>query len=71
MEDYGSQRSNNTYGVIPALKAGNKKQALQELSARAAKLTGIDEHEIFNILLQRERLGSTASATASPFRMAR
>jgi nitrogen PTS system EIIA component len=47
------------YGVIPALKAGNKKQVLQELSARAAKLTGIDEHEIFNILLQRERLGST------------
>ena len=47
------------YGVIPALKAANKKQALQELSIRAAKLTGIDEHEIFNILLQRERLGST------------
>ena len=46
-------------GIIPALKAGNKKQAIQELSVRAAKLTGIDEHEIFNILLQRERLGST------------
>jgi PTS system nitrogen regulatory IIA component len=47
------------YGVIPSLKASNKKQALQELAAKAAKLTGIDAHEIFNTLLQRERLGST------------
>ncbi len=47
------------YGVISSLKASNKKQALQELAARAAKLTGIDEREIFNTLLQRERLGST------------
>jgi len=47
------------YGVISSLKASSKKQALQELSARAAKLTGIDEREIFNTLLQRERLGST------------
>jgi PTS system nitrogen regulatory IIA component len=47
------------YGVIPALKASNKKQALQELSARAAQLTGLDESEIFHTLLQRERLGST------------
>jgi PTS system nitrogen regulatory IIA component len=47
------------HGVIPSLKASSKKQALQELSARAASLTGIDEHEIYNTLLQRERLGST------------
>jgi nitrogen PTS system EIIA component len=47
------------FGVIPSLKASNKKQALQELAAKAAKLTGIDAHEIFNTLLQRERLGST------------
>jgi nitrogen PTS system EIIA component len=46
-------------GVIPSLKASNKKQALQELSAQAAKLTGIDEREIYETLLQRERLGST------------
>jgi PTS system nitrogen regulatory IIA component len=45
--------------VIPALKAGNKKQALQELAAKAAMLTGRSEREIFEILLQRERLGST------------
>ncbi len=47
------------HGVIPSLKASTKKQALQELSARAASLTGIDEHDIYNTLLQRERLGST------------
>jgi nitrogen PTS system EIIA component len=47
------------HGVIPSLKASNKKQALQELAAKAAKITGIDAHEIFNTLLQRERLGST------------
>ncbi|MBC8049531.1 MAG: PTS IIA-like nitrogen regulatory protein PtsN [Chitinophagales bacterium] len=47
------------YGIIPALKAGNKKLVLHELSARAAELTSLDERDIFNTLLQRERLGST------------
>jgi PTS system nitrogen regulatory IIA component len=46
--------------VIPALRVNNKKQALQELAARAAVLTGEPERAIFDILLQRERLGSTA-----------
>src|SRR6266568_2137048 len=45
--------------VIPALKVNNKKQALQELAARAAALTGQNERSIFEILLQREKLGST------------
>jgi PTS system nitrogen regulatory IIA component len=45
--------------IVPALKAGNKKQALQELAAKAAALTGRAEREIFEILMQRERLGST------------
>ncbi len=45
--------------VLPAVKANGKKQALQEISAHAARLTGIDAHEIFETLLQRERLGST------------
>ena len=45
--------------VIPALKVGGKKQALQELAARAAALTGQNERTIFETLLQRERLGST------------
>src|SRR5919107_5915625 len=45
--------------VAPALRATGKKQALQELSAHAARLTGLDEREVFETLLQRERLGST------------
>ena len=45
--------------IIPALRVNSKKQLLQELAARAAKLTGISEREIFDIILQRERLGST------------
>jgi nitrogen PTS system EIIA component len=45
--------------VVPALKVNSKKQALQEISERAAALTAIGEREIFDILLQRERLGST------------
>jgi PTS system nitrogen regulatory IIA component len=45
--------------VVPLLKAKNKKQLLQDLSARAARVTGIPERDIFDVLLQRERLGST------------
>jgi PTS system nitrogen regulatory IIA component len=45
--------------VAPALRVSTKKQALQELSAQAARLTGLDERTIFEALLQRERLGST------------
>ena len=45
--------------VLPAVKANGKKQALQEISAHAARLTGLDAHDIFETLLQRERLGST------------
>ena len=45
--------------IIPALKVNNKKQAMQELSARAAGLTGQSERVIFDILMQREKLGST------------
>ncbi len=46
--------------VLPSLKARGKKQALQDLAAQAARdLPEIDEREIFETLLQRERLGST------------
>jgi PTS system nitrogen regulatory IIA component len=45
--------------VIPALKVNSKKQALQELAARAAELTGQSERGVLEILLQREKLGST------------
>jgi PTS system nitrogen regulatory IIA component len=46
--------------IIPALKVTSKKQALQELAARAAPLCGQNERAIFEILVQREKLGSTA-----------
>jgi PTS system nitrogen regulatory IIA component len=45
--------------VIAALRVNGKKQALQELSERAAKISGLGAREIFDSLLQRERLGST------------
>lgn len=45
--------------IVPTLKVVGKKQALQEVAARAALLCGLSEHEVFETLLQRERLGST------------
>ncbi len=45
--------------VLPALKVNSKKQLLQELSAKAALVTGLAEREVFDVILQRERLGST------------
>src|SRR5437763_15005403 len=45
--------------IIPALKVNGKKQALQELAAKAAELSGQNERTIFEILMQREKLGST------------
>ena len=45
--------------IIPTLRVNSKKQLLQELAARASKLTSIPEREIFDVILQRERLGST------------
>jgi nitrogen PTS system EIIA component len=46
-------------GIIASMTATSKKHALQELSNIAAERTGLDAREIFNTLLQRERLGST------------
>ena len=45
--------------ILPAFKVNSKKQAIQELAARAAGLTGQSERDILEILQQRERLGST------------
>ena len=45
--------------IIPALKVNGKKQALQEIAAKAAELTGQNDRAILEILLQREKLGST------------
>jgi PTS system nitrogen regulatory IIA component len=46
--------------ILPALKVNSKKQVLQEIAARAAVLTGQNERTIFDVLMQREKLGSTA-----------
>jgi PTS system nitrogen regulatory IIA component len=45
--------------VIANLRATSKKQALQELARFAAGLTGEQERAIFEVLLERERLGTT------------
>ena len=45
--------------VIPSLRVNGKKQALQELSERAAAVSKLPSREIFDAILQRERLGPT------------
>ncbi len=46
-------------GVVANLRVTSKKQALQELAKRAASLTGQPERLIFDVLIERERLGTT------------
>ena len=45
--------------IVAPLKAVGKKQALQEIATAGARLTGLSDRELFETLLQRERLGST------------
>ena len=45
--------------VIAQMRIANKKQALQELAKRAAAMTGIHERTIYDVLIERERLGTT------------
>jgi PTS system nitrogen regulatory IIA component len=45
--------------VMPRLKVSSKKQALQDLARRAGEITGVQERRIFDVLLERERLGTT------------
>ncbi len=45
--------------VVSSLRVNNKKQALQELAVRAAAICGRNEREVLEVLMQRERLGST------------
>ncbi|AWK86208.1 PTS IIA-like nitrogen regulatory protein PtsN [Azospirillum thermophilum] len=47
------------HAILPNLKAGNKKQALQEMARKASELIGQHERAIFDVLLERERLGTT------------
>jgi len=45
--------------VIADFRVTSKKQALQEISRHAADISGQDERAIFDILLEREQLGTT------------
>lgn len=45
--------------VFHSLKSRSKKQALQELADAAATIVDLPSRDIFDVLLQRERLGST------------
>jgi PTS system nitrogen regulatory IIA component len=45
--------------ILPSLKANSKKQVLQAIAEKAAALTGVDERNIFETLVKREKLGST------------
>lgn len=45
--------------VFVPLRANSKKQLLHDLADAAQKRTGISSRQIFDTLLQRERLGST------------
>ena len=54
IEDILNQRC-----VVTSLKASSKKQALQELARKASAATGIAERAVLDVLLERERLGTT------------
>ena len=45
--------------IIAKLTATSKKQILRELSRRAGTVTGEPERAIFDVLMERERLGTT------------
>jgi PTS system nitrogen regulatory IIA component len=45
--------------VLVSVRATSKKQALQELARHAAQATGLPERAIFDVLVERERLGTT------------
>lgn len=45
--------------VLADLRAGSKKQVLADLAKAAAEIAGVHERVIFDILVERERLGST------------
>ncbi|MED5395833.1 MAG: PTS IIA-like nitrogen regulatory protein PtsN [Pseudomonadota bacterium] len=48
-----------TDSIVANLKATSKKQALQVLAAHSAKICGQHERAIFDVLMERERLGTT------------
>jgi PTS system nitrogen regulatory IIA component len=45
--------------VLSNLRVTGKKQALQELARKAANISGQPERGVFDVLMERERLGTT------------
>jgi len=45
--------------VLARLESGNKKQLFQDLAHHAAAALGIESHILFDVLWERERLGTT------------
>jgi PTS system nitrogen regulatory IIA component len=45
--------------IIPALKTKSKTKVLQIVAEKAAELESVCEQQVFNTILQREKLGST------------
>ena len=46
-------------GVFANLRVTSKKQAIQELARRSADIFGQPERAVFDVLMERERLGTT------------
>lgn len=49
----------NVQGVMAEVQASDKKSLLNEMAARASRLTGVHERLILDAVMQREKLGST------------
>ena len=45
--------------VIADFKATSKKQALQKLAEEVHRVAGLDERAVFDVLMEREKLGTT------------
>jgi len=56
---HGAYRPRGAAGGRSLAQGHSKKQALQELAARAAAICRRNEREVLEVLMQRERLGST------------
>lgn len=54
--------------IFVGIKAGSKRELLQEMSANIASAINLDERTVFDTLLERENLGSTGfgGGTALP-----
>ncbi len=49
----------NPESVVANLHVTSKKQAIQDLSKKASEINGLHERAIFDVLMERERLGTT------------